>query len=113
MDGSRAHECDLALVGGRVVDPETGLDAVVNVAITNGLISAVTSDELRGTRVAFALAAFFVVFVMWLAGKPVSMPFWGMTAVFALVSAIAWVHLDRLDRLHPELRGRSHRLRDV
>jgi len=61
-------------------------------------------SELRGTMLAFSLAAFFVIFVMWAAGKPVSMPLWGMTAVFAMVSAIAWVHLERLYRSHPELR---------
>ena len=69
-------------------------------------------SELRGTMVSFALAAFFVMLVMWLSRKPVSMPLWGMTTVFAAVSAIAWVHLARLQRLHPELR-RRHQPHDV
>lgn len=70
-------------------------------------------SELRGTMVAFALAAFFVMFVMWASGKPVSMPLWAMTAVFAIVSAIAWIHLERLQRSHPELRRRPAKLHDV
>ena len=37
---------DLVLRGGRVVDPESGLDAVRNVAIERGRIAAVTTDVL-------------------------------------------------------------------
>jgi dihydroorotase len=35
---------DLALIGGRVMDPETGLDAVRNVVIDDGRIVAITTD---------------------------------------------------------------------
>jgi N-acyl-D-aspartate/D-glutamate deacylase len=39
---------DLVLEGGRVMDPETGLDAVRNVGIANGTIVAVTEGPLAG-----------------------------------------------------------------
>lgn len=38
-------ECDLLLTGARVLDPETGLDAVRNVGITNGTISSLGTDR--------------------------------------------------------------------
>jgi N-acyl-D-aspartate/D-glutamate deacylase len=46
-----AQEFDLVLAGGRVVDPETGLDAVRNVGIRDGKIVRVASDALNGRRV--------------------------------------------------------------
>ena len=39
---------DLVIRGGRVVDPETGLDAVRNVGIAGGRIAAVSADALSG-----------------------------------------------------------------
>ena len=42
---------DLVLIGGRVMDPETGLDAVRNVGITQGEIAAITEEPLRGELV--------------------------------------------------------------
>src|SRR6185436_7565651 len=39
---------DLVILNGRVVDPETGLDAVRNVGITGGRIAAVSPDALAG-----------------------------------------------------------------
>src|SRR5580704_13422700 len=42
---------DLVIDGGRVVDPETGLDAVRNVGITQGKIVRVSADTLDGKRV--------------------------------------------------------------
>ena len=39
---------DLVILDGRVVDPETGLDAVRNVGITGGRIAAVSPDALAG-----------------------------------------------------------------
>lgn len=41
---------DLALLGGRVIDPETGLDAVRNVGVRNGRITHVTVDPLDADR---------------------------------------------------------------
>lgn len=41
---------DLALLGGRVIDPETGLDARRNVGIAGGRIVAVTEDSLAADR---------------------------------------------------------------
>ncbi|MGH4001447.1 MAG: amidohydrolase family protein [Pseudonocardiaceae bacterium] len=43
-------ECDLLLTGGRVVDPESGLDAMADVAIRAGEIVAVGGNTPRGTR---------------------------------------------------------------
>jgi dihydroorotase len=42
---------DIVLRGGRVMDPETGLDAVRNVGITGGTIAAVTEEPLEGNIV--------------------------------------------------------------
>jgi hypothetical protein len=43
-------ECDLLLTGGRVIDPETGFDAVADVAITRGRVVAVGGQKLRAAR---------------------------------------------------------------
>jgi len=42
---------DLVLRGGRVMDPESGLDAVMDVGIDDGLVAAVSEGPLDGTRV--------------------------------------------------------------
>lgn len=42
---------DLVLRGGRVMDPETGLDAVRNVGITDGRIAAISARPLEGREV--------------------------------------------------------------
>lgn len=39
---------DLVLLGGRVMDPESGLDSILNVGITDGRVSVVTHDDLVG-----------------------------------------------------------------
>src|SRR5947199_410348 len=44
--GARDEEYDLVLAGGRVLDPETGLDATRNVGIQGGRIAAVTVQPL-------------------------------------------------------------------
>ncbi len=42
---------DLVILNGRVIDPETGLDAVRHVGISGGTITALSKKELRGKRV--------------------------------------------------------------
>jgi N-acyl-D-aspartate/D-glutamate deacylase len=42
---------DLVIEGGRVLDPETGLDAVRNVGIAQGKIVRISADPLAGKRV--------------------------------------------------------------
>jgi N-acyl-D-aspartate/D-glutamate deacylase len=42
---------DLVIQGGRVMDPETGLDAVRNVGIQAGRIAKISADPLAGIRV--------------------------------------------------------------
>ncbi|HKK07478.1 MAG TPA: amidohydrolase family protein [Gemmatimonadota bacterium] len=42
---------DLVLEGGRVLDPETGLDEVANVGIRDGTIARVSERDLHGKRV--------------------------------------------------------------
>lgn len=49
-----AQQYDLVLEGGRVMDPETGLDAVRNVGIRDGKIVSVSSEALSGRRVVHA-----------------------------------------------------------
>ncbi len=46
-----ADSFDVVLVGGRVMDPETGLDAPRNVGILNGRIARITTEPLSGKRV--------------------------------------------------------------
>src|SRR3954469_1229714 len=41
---------DLVIRGGRVLDPETGLDQVTNVAVTDGHIMRVSPEPLTGSR---------------------------------------------------------------
>src|ERR1700733_3570731 len=50
-----AQQYDLVLEGGRVIDPETHLDAVRNVGIREGKIARVSSDALTGRRVIHAV----------------------------------------------------------
>jgi N-acyl-D-aspartate/D-glutamate deacylase len=45
---------DLVIQGGRVIDPETGLDAVRNVGISQGRIRKISAETLDGKRVIFA-----------------------------------------------------------
>ncbi|MFV1987267.1 MAG: amidohydrolase family protein [Gemmatimonadota bacterium] len=42
---------DIVLVGGRVIDPESGLDAIRNVGIVGGFIGAVTDEPLTGREI--------------------------------------------------------------
>jgi len=46
-----AQTYDTVLQGGRVMDPETGVDAVRNVGITQGRIMRISSEPLTGKRV--------------------------------------------------------------
>jgi hypothetical protein len=48
------NEYDLVILSGRVMDPETGLDAIRNVGIIDGQIVAVTVKRLRGRNIIFA-----------------------------------------------------------
>lgn len=48
------QQYDLVLEGGRVMDPETGLDAGRNVGIRNGRIVRISSEALSGRRVIHA-----------------------------------------------------------
>jgi len=46
-----AQSYDLVILHGRVMDPETGLDAVRNVAIQGGKIVAISTDAMQGKTV--------------------------------------------------------------
>src|SRR5437868_1865159 len=45
-----AQQYDVVVRGGRVVDPETGLDGIRNVGITGGKIARISADPLDGKR---------------------------------------------------------------
>lgn len=45
---TQAEPYDVVLIGGTVVDPETNLQAVRNVAISGGKIAMVSTNPLRG-----------------------------------------------------------------
>ena len=49
-----AQQYDVVLEGGRVMDPETGLDAVRNVGIRDGRIVQISATPLSGRRVIHA-----------------------------------------------------------
>src|SRR5580700_446656 len=49
-----AQQFDLVLEGGRVMDPETGVDAVRNVGMRDGRIVRISSESLSGRRVVHA-----------------------------------------------------------
>ena len=49
-----AQQYDVVVEGGRVMDPETGLDAVRNVGISAGKISKITTSPLQSERVVHA-----------------------------------------------------------
>ena len=49
-----AQQLDIVLEGGRVMDPETGLDAVRNVGIHDGRIARISTEPLAGQRVIHA-----------------------------------------------------------
>lgn len=46
-----AQQYDLVLEGGRVMDPETGLDAVRNVGVRDGKIARISAKPLSGHRI--------------------------------------------------------------
>lgn len=46
-----AQQFDVVIEGGRVIDPETGLDGVRNVGLRDGRIAGISSDPLSGKRV--------------------------------------------------------------
>ncbi len=49
-----AQQYDLVLEGGRVMDPETGMDAIRNVGILDGKIARISSAALNGKHVVHA-----------------------------------------------------------
>jgi N-acyl-D-aspartate/D-glutamate deacylase len=49
-----AQQYDVVLEGGRVIDPETSLDAVRNVGIRDGKIASISAAPLKGRRVIHA-----------------------------------------------------------
>jgi len=49
-----AQQYDLVLEGGRVMDPETSVDAVRNVGIRDGKIVRISTEAMRGSRVVHA-----------------------------------------------------------
>ena len=46
-----AQQYDLVLTGGRVMDPETNLDAIRNIGITGNRIAAISTSPLLGREV--------------------------------------------------------------
>ncbi len=49
-----AQQYDLVLEGGRVMDPETGLDAVRSVGVRDGKIAKISASTLDGRRIIHA-----------------------------------------------------------
>ena len=51
FEQTQAQSYDLVITGGRVIDPQTGLDAIKNVGITGNRIAAISSESLSGEKV--------------------------------------------------------------
>ena len=51
LAAANTQALDLAILGGRVIDPETQTDKVMNVGIRNGRIVALTTDSLKAEQV--------------------------------------------------------------
>lgn len=49
--GTEETTYDIVIEGGRVMDPDSGLDAIRNVGVRDGRIETVTEDALDGTRI--------------------------------------------------------------
>ena len=49
--GLRAQDFDLVIANGRVLDPESGLDAIRNVGVNGGTIAAISDDRMSGRAV--------------------------------------------------------------
>lgn len=45
------HRFDLAINGGRVIDPDTGFDGLLNVGIDGGVVTELSLDPLDGTEI--------------------------------------------------------------
>jgi N-acyl-D-glutamate deacylase len=48
---AQSERFDVVIAGGRVVDPESGLDAVRNVGIRGGIVAVITEKPLAGREV--------------------------------------------------------------
>src|SRR4051794_7298111 len=46
-----AQQYDLVIEGGRVLDPETGLDAARSIAVADGKIARISADKMHAKRV--------------------------------------------------------------
>lgn len=104
---ARAEAFDLVLANGRVMDPESGLDAIRNVGIRDGVIRAVTREALSGRRVldvsGLVVAPGFID-LHWHGVRPESHRYQamdGVTASFELEIGVADV-----DRWYEEREGR-------
>ncbi|MEZ5346895.1 MAG: amidohydrolase family protein [Pyrinomonadaceae bacterium] len=46
-----AADYDIAIIGGRVVDPETGLNEIRNVGIKDGRIASITTEKITAAKI--------------------------------------------------------------
>src|SRR5215831_3718856 len=51
LTSSAGASYDLVILNGRVMDPESGLNAIRNLGISNGAIKAITETQLKGNAV--------------------------------------------------------------
>jgi N-acyl-D-aspartate/D-glutamate deacylase len=47
---AHARDYDLVILNGRVMDPQSGLDAVRNVGVKDGKIAKVTEKDIKGKK---------------------------------------------------------------
>ena len=46
-----AADCDIAILNGRVIDPENSFDDVRNVCVQDGKIAGITSEKISGSEI--------------------------------------------------------------
>jgi N-acyl-D-aspartate/D-glutamate deacylase len=104
----RGAEFDLVIANGRVIDPESGLDAIRNVGIRDGVVRAVSADPIAGDRMIDAtglVVAPGFIDLHWHGTNPDSHLYQamdGVTASFELEIGVADV-----DRWYAERLGRE------
>jgi N-acyl-D-aspartate/D-glutamate deacylase len=105
---AQSEEFDLVIANGRVIDPESGLDAVRNVGIQGGVIRALTEEPLAGRETIDARGLVVspgFIDLHWHGVRPESHRYQamdGVTASFELEVGVADV-----DRWYAERAGRE------